>query len=96
MISSDFNFFINSYYKNYSFLNLNLIISKVTAGGLSDSNRKKVFQENMNIIRKYGYDLRYFIILYLYIWFDFFKNFIKFLLPDYFNSFIHSIKYDKK
>ena len=95
-ISSDFNFFINSYYKNYSFLNLNLIISKVTAGGLSDSNRKKVFQENINIIIKYGYDLRYFIILYVYIWFDFFKNFIKFLLPDYFNSFIHSIKYDKK
>ena len=95
-ISSDFNFFINSYYKSYSFLNLNLIISKVTSGGLSDTNRKKVFQENMNIIRKYGYDIRYFIILYVYIWFDFLKNFTKFLLPNYLNSFIHSIKYGKK
>lgn len=95
-VSSDFDFFINSFYKNYSFLNLNLIISKVTSGGLSDTNRKKVFQENMNIIRNYGYDIKYSIILYVYIWHDLFKNLIKFLLPDYLNSYIHSIKYGKK
>ena len=95
-ISSDFDFFINSFYKNYSFLNLNLIISKVTSGGLSDTNRKKVFQENMNIIRNYGYDIKYSIILYVYIWHDLFKNLIKFLLPDYLNSYIHSVKYGKK
>ena len=94
-ISSDFNFFINIYYKSYSFLNLNLMISKVTSGGLSDSNRKKVFQENIKIIRKYNYDIRYLIILYINIWFNHFKNFIKFLIPDYLNSFILSIKYGK-
>ena len=94
-ISSDFNFFIDSYYKSYSFLNLNLMISKVTSGGLSDSNRKKVFQENIKIIRKYNYDIRYLIILYINIWFNHFKNFIKFLIPDYLISFILSIKYGK-
>ena len=95
-ISSDFNFFINSYYKDYSFLNLNFTISKVTSGGLSDLNRKKVFQENMKIIKKYGYDKSYFIILYAIIWFDILKNLIKILLPNYLNSFIYSIKYGKK
>ena len=95
-ISSDFNFFINSYYKNYSFLNLNLMISKVTSGGLSDLNRKKVFQENMKIIKKYGYNKRYFIILYAYIWSDIFKNLIKILLPNHLISFIYSVKYGKK
>ena len=94
--SSDFNFFINCYYKNYCFLNLNLKISKVTSGGLSDLNRKKVFKENMNIIKKYSYDVKYFIILYLYIWHDFFKNVIKFLLPDNLNAFVLSIKYGKR
>jgi len=95
-ISSDFNFFIDSYYKNCFFLNLNLTISKVASGGLSDLNRKKVFHENMNIIRKYEYNIKHLLILNVYIWFDFFKNFIKFLIPDYLTLFILSIKYGKK
>jgi hypothetical protein len=72
------------------------MISKVISGGLSDLNRKKVFQENINIIKKYGYNKKYFMILYAYIWFDIFKNFIKILLPNYLNSFIYNIKYGKK
>ena len=94
--SSDFNFFINCYYKNYSFLNLNLKISKVTSGGFSDLNRKKVFKENINIIKKYNHNVKYFTILYVYIWYDFFKNVIKFLLPDNLNAFVLSIKYGKR
>lgn len=95
-ISSDFNFFISSFYKNYSFLNLNLIISKVQSGGLSDLNRKKVYQENIKILRQHRSDIRFFIKLYFYMSFDTLKNFVKFLLPDYLNVFILSIKYGKK
>ena len=65
--SSDFNFFINCFYKKYSFLNLNLKISKVTSGGLADSNRKEVFKENINILRKYSYETKFYIILHIYI-----------------------------
>ena len=95
-ISSDFNFFISSFYKKYSFFNLNFIVSKVNSGGLSDLNRKKVYQENIKILKQHRNDIKFFIILYFYICFDTFKNFIKFLIPDLLNLFILSIKYGKK
>ncbi len=95
-ISSDFNFFINSFYKKYSFLDLNVIISNVDSGGLSDLNRKKVYLENIKILRQYRNDIKFFIILYFYLVFDIFKNVIKFLIPEFLKSFIFSIKYGKK
>ncbi len=95
-ISSDFNFFIGSFYKKYSFLDLNLIISNVASGGLSDLNRKKVYQENIKILRQYRDGIKFFITLYSYLVFDIFKNVIKLLIPEFLKLFIFSIKYGKK
>ena len=37
---------------NFTFFKVNFIISQVKAGGLSDTLRKDVFQENILILKK--------------------------------------------
>ena len=62
-ISSDFNFLCNVLNKIKTF-NLNMVVAETTAGGLSDKNRNKVFDENLKIIRQNNNSL----ILILNIW----------------------------
>lgn len=93
-LSSDFNFFLNSYNKKLKFLKCNRTISKVEASGISDNNRQKVFTENINIFLKKNL---YFKVLRLFCLklFEYLKSLIKLLLPDRFIKNILMIKYKK-
>jgi glycosyltransferase involved in cell wall biosynthesis len=93
-LSSDFNFFLNSYYKKFKFYRYSQIISKVEAKGKSDLNRQKVFSENIEIFLKKGF---YFKVLQLFglKFFDLIKNLIKVLLPATLIKKILVIKYQK-
>ena len=84
-ISSDFNFFMQCFKQNKNFFNLNMVVAETTAGGLSDKNRNKVFDENLKIIRQNNNSL----ILILNIWkkklFNFFITILKFIFTKIFN-----------
>ena len=79
-LSSDFNFFLNSYYKKEKFYQYSGIISKVEAFGKSDVNRQKVLSENIKIFYLKKTYLKIFFLIYLKI-FEFIKALIKFFLP---------------
>ncbi len=93
-LSSDFNFFLNSYYKNLKFNKHNSVISKVEAYGQSDLNRQTVFSQNIRIFLKKGC---YFNVLCLFFmkFFDFAKDLIKLFLPAKLVKQIIKIKYQK-
>jgi len=93
-LSSDFNFFLNSYYKNLNFNKHNSVISKVEAYGKSDLNRQAVFSQNIRIFLKKGY---YFNVLSLFFikFLEFVKDLIKLFLPAKLVKQIIKIKYQK-
>ena len=95
-ISSDFDLFKYTYLRKYSFLNLNLLISRVTAGGLSDINRDQVYNENLNIIKKNDISFVLILKLYLFRLSSFLKNIIKNILPNSIILLIMNIKYNKR
>jgi len=92
--SSDFDFFIRCYLKKMFFHNLNLTISVVSSGGLSDTNRHNVYNENIKILLKIKKHFLVFILYKLKI-FNFLKDIIKFILPTFVNKMIIKIKYSK-
>jgi len=51
-IAADFNFFYNIYKENKVFLFVDLVVSKISLGGLSDVGRIYLFQEILKIIDK--------------------------------------------
>ncbi len=93
-LSSDFNFFLDSYSKKFKFYKYSQVISKVEAYGKSDLNRQKVFSENIEIFLKKGI---YHKVLQLFClkFFEFIKNLIKILLPSALTKKILLIKYQK-
>ena len=90
--SSDFDFFIRCYLKKMFFYNLNLTISVVSSGGLSDINRHNVYNENIKILLEIKKHFLVFILYKLKI-FNFLKDIIKFILPNFVNKMIIKIKY---
>lgn len=50
-ISSDFDLFLRLYKQKKIFFKVNMIITQVESGGLSDTRRFIVFKENFNILR---------------------------------------------
>ena len=93
-LSSDFNFFLESFSKKLKFYKYSQAISKVEANGKSDLNRQEVFSENIKIFLNKGF---YYKILQLFFikLFEFIKNFIKILLPAILIKKILVIKYQK-
>ena len=51
-ICSDFDFYVKLYKKKINFKKLNIKISIITSGGISDSSRFRVFYENYKILKK--------------------------------------------
>lgn len=90
--SSDFDFFFNCFMKKKKFKKINLTISKVKSGGLSDKNRQKVFDENLMIINKKSYKILTYM-LYLKKINQYFIDFLKIILPDFMQNIILRIKY---
>ena len=72
-----------------------MVVAETTAGGLSDKNKNKVFDENLKIIKKNNNSL----ILILNIWkkklFNFFITILKFILPKFLILYLLKIKYNK-
>tara|TARA_B100001059_G_C17802275_1_gene566922 strand:- start:839 stop:1645 length:807 start_codon:yes stop_codon:yes gene_type:complete len=94
-ISSDFDFFIKSFMSGFSFYNLNMIISKISSKGISDIERNQVYNENMNIIRANNYKIFLILKIFLYKFLNFFKNLIRFVLPNSLILIILKLKYNK-
>ena len=94
-ISADFDFFLKCYLKNMNFFNSNLIISQVSAGGLSDRFRQNVLKENISILKKNKKKKYIYLIYYLKI-FDLIKSCIKLILPKNILNCLLRIKYKKK
>ena len=92
-ISSDFDFFLKCFKKRVRFHNLNITVSKVLSNGLSDRNRNTVFNENIKIIRNNNYDLFLIFKLFINKIFNFIKNLIKFVFPNWLILLILKIKY---
>ena len=93
-LSSDFNFFLNSYFKKKFFFRYNKPISIVEASGQSDVNRQKVLSENIKIFYIKKSYLNIFILIYFKI-FEFIKTLIKFLLSKKLIKYVYKIKYHK-
>ncbi len=93
-LSSDFNFFLNSYLKKINFFRYNGPISKVEAFGQSDVNRQKVLNENIKIFYKNKSYSKIFFLIYFKI-FEFIKTLIKFCLPKKIIKYVLKIKYYK-
>ena len=93
-LSSDFNFFLNSYSKRKLFFRYNKPISKVEASGQSDVNRQKVLTENIKIFYIKKSYLNILFLIYLKI-FEFIKTLIKFFLPNKLIEYAYKIKYYK-
>lgn len=90
-ISADFNFFVQCYMNNFTFFKVNFIISQVKAGGLSDTLRKDVFQENILILKKNKN--KNINILYLLKILENIKNLVKLIIPKKLLIFLLKIKY---
>ena len=93
-LSSDFNFFLNSYSKKIKFFKYNGPISKIEASGQSDMNRQKVFNENIKIFYTKKSYLKIVFLVYYKI-FEFIKNLVKFCLPLKLVRYVIKIKYYK-
>jgi len=91
-LSSDFNFFLNSYLKKIEFYKYNGIISKVEALGQSDVNRQKVLSENVKIFYIKKAYLKIFFLIFLKI-FEFIKTLVKFCLPYILVKYALKVKY---
>ncbi len=94
-IASDFDFFLKSFLRNKSFYNLNMIVSQIESGGISDKKRNKVFDENIEIVKKYKLNFLIILNLYIYKFLDFIKVFLKIILPEKINHIILRVKYNK-
>lgn len=93
-LSSDFNFFLNSYFKKINFFKHNGPISIVEAFGKSDVNRQKVLTENIKIFYMNKSYLNIFFLVYFKI-FESIKALIKFCLPNNIIKYVLKIKYYK-
>ena len=82
-ICSDFNFFFKIMKKEKVFKKINLIVSTVESGGLSDKNRYIAFKENLKIILKNAPSFtNFFKIIYFFLLLII-TQFTKFLLPKF-------------
>ena len=94
-ICSDFDFFMKIYKKNFFFKKIELIISSVEGGGLSDKNRFRVFLENIKIIFRNSLFLKnFFKVMYNFL-FLFLSKFLKIVLPNIIIQQILRRKYKK-
>ena len=94
-ISSDFDFFIKSFFGGFYFCNLNMIISKISSKGISDIERNQVYNENINIIKANNNKLFLILKLLLYKNVNFVKNLLRFMLPNSLILIILKLKYNK-
>ena len=93
--SSDFDFFIKCFLKKKIFYYSRQTISTVVAQGLSDLNREKVFNENIQILKKYNYKFNFILNLKLQKNISLFKKYIKIFIPKNIKLLILKIKYRK-
>jgi glycosyltransferase involved in cell wall biosynthesis len=93
--SSDFNFFYKCFLNNKFFYDSNLSIATVEANGLSDKNRNKVYNENIQILKKYNYNLFLIVNLWLLKLVNSVKCCFKFILPSPVINWILKFKYYK-
>ena len=88
-IASDFNFFYWCYLSKVNFKLINLPVSVISIGGLSDHLKYKVFIENRKIIRQYSKpNLNVEIIYLIKIFWTFLKYYIEKVLPKFVKNFI--------
>ena len=81
-ICSDFDFFIKIKKKKKIFKKVNLIISTIEAGGLSDKNRFKAFIENSKIIFRHALSFKNIFKIIFFFLFLSISQFSKLLLPN--------------
>ena len=94
--SSDFNFFFKCFEKKIKFYKLNQIIAHVRANGVSDKNRQKVYNENIQILKKNNFSFRLIINLWFIKLATYFKDFTKYILPSSFVVVLLKLKYLKR
>ena len=92
--SSDFDFFTDCFLKKRKFKKIKKTISKVKSGGLADIRRQKVYNENIDIIRK-KYNSKHYYLLYCLKFIQYFKDLIKILFPKKIQILILKIKHQK-
>ena len=93
-LSSDFDFFTDCFLKKRKFKKIKKTISKVKSGGLADISRQKVYDENIDIIKK-KYSSKHYYLLYCLKLIQYFKDLIKILFPKKIQIFILKIKHQK-
>lgn len=81
--ASDFDFFSKLFYLKKNFLYVDEIISINKIGGISDTNRLRVFSEFKKIILKQNKSFINIIKINLLIYFNFLKKLLKFILPNF-------------
>ena len=94
--SSDFNFFFKCFIKKIKFCKKNIIISNVRANGVSDKNRQKVYNENIQILKKNNFSFGLIINLWFIKLATYFKDFTKYILPSSFVVVLLKLKYFKR
>lgn len=91
-LGADYEFLFTSFVDGAVFHYLNMPIAVVAAGGLSDSNRRKVLQERFNILKKYSPGYRNTFDYIRIIFMDYIRYGLKKLLPRRLIEFIKKNK----
>ena len=94
-ISSDFDLFQKCYHQKKLFFYLNSCISIIKPGGISDTKRQIVYDENIKILKKNKLNYLIFKLRLIKI-INIFKNILKSLLGKKLTSFCLRIKYFRK
>jgi glycosyltransferase involved in cell wall biosynthesis len=92
-IASDYDFVLKLFKKGYEITQLNNIVSKVQAGGISDTRRDKTFSEYLNIKNKYNIKFNNYIHYFRSIFYYRISYFVKLILPRGVKDFIYSYKH---
>lgn len=80
-IAADFNFFLNAYNNQVQFNYINIPISKVITGGMSEQNQLQTIKDNRAVVHSILHNKRYDYIYILMLIDMKFRNFIKAIFP---------------
>jgi glycosyltransferase involved in cell wall biosynthesis len=92
-IGADFAFIFSCYQNKFKFSNIDLVVSTVSAGGLSDTNIILAFKETQRVVLQYHNTLKVNIYYRWMIFFTYLKIVIKKILPSKIRNRARSLKY---
>lgn len=94
-LASDYHFILKSYLNGANIIQVPIVISVISDGGVSDSNRLSVFREKLKIKNELDYSIINFFSFCKESTYMFFMSLVKYVLPPSILQRMYSYKYKK-